>query len=193
MPTRKAPDVAKRKGMELYQSIFAVQQEAPIFEKTTKAHNYKYTQLTTIWKSVRPLLKKHKLLIMQLPEGANLKTIIMHVETNETHELNTLMPEGYELARMNLFQSYGSSLTYYKRYVLCSFLGIFTEDEDNDAQGKAEKKYSRKPAAPQKAKLNEQQFIRMLGAINAGDFTKEEALKQFDLSAKQIEDLNREA
>ena len=192
MPTTKRADVPKRIGKELYKSIFAVQQEAPIFEKTKAAHNYKYVQLTTIWKEVRPLLKKHKLLIMQLPEGANLKTIIMHIETNDYHELNTLMPEGYELSRMNLFQSYGSSLTYYKRYVLCSFLGIFTEDEDNDAQGKAEKKYTKK-VIPSKATLNEQQFIRMLGAINAGDFKKDEALKQFDLSEKQIEDLNRES
>ena len=190
--TKQAADVPKRTPSVLYKSIFAVQQEAPIFEKTKAAHNYKYTQLTTIWKAVRPLLKKHKLLIMQLPEGANLKTIIMHVESNETHETNTLMPEGYELSRMNLFQSYGSSLTYYKRYVLCSLLGIFTEDEDNDAQGKAVKKYSRKTAEDKKPELNEQQFIRMLGAINAGDYTKPEAIKNFTLTKKQLEDLNRE-
>ena len=175
-----------RKGQELYNAIFEVQQEAPVFEKTTSAHNYKYTQLSTIWKALKPILKKHKLLVMQLAEGDILRTIVMHKDTLDYHEIETSMPEGYQLGRMNLFQSYGSSLTYYKRYVICGFFGIVTEDEDNDAQGTVKKVYTKTDT---KKTLNEKQFIKLMTAIDSGAYNVEEAMKTFSFTPKQNNDL----
>jgi hypothetical protein len=96
---------------------------------------------------------------------------------------------------MNLFQTDGAKFTYYKRYCLLSMLSVFSEDEDIDAKGQVKQPEAQKPVQiPLKRKLNEHQFISILGAINAGQYTKEEVLATFDLSPEQkvtIESINQ--
>jgi hypothetical protein len=48
---------------------------------------------------------------------------------------------------MNDYQSFGSGITYYRRYALSSALGIVT-DKDTDASGEKEKPFFKAPALP---------------------------------------------
>jgi hypothetical protein len=169
---------------QLLNRINEFQLECPILQRDKKGHNYKYTPISTVIASVRPLLKKYKLGFTQLVNGDNLETWIFAEDIEAKLVINTNLPSGYSLDRMNLFQSYGAMLSYYKRYVLTSALGIFSADEDTDAVGKAVK--VEKPKQP----LNDKQFIQLVGAINSGTYTLVDAYAKFDLTASQKETLN---
>jgi hypothetical protein len=173
-----------RHPKKLLNRIGEFQLDCPILEKNKKGHNYKYTPLSSVITLVKPLLIKHKLHFCQIVTGETLQTLIYAEDIDEVLEINTLMPTGYSLDRMNIFQSYGSMLSYYKRYILTSALGIFSAKEDTDAVGKAVK------VEPTKQSLNDKQFISLVGAINSSKFTLPEAIAKFDLSASQLETLN---
>lgn len=118
----------------IYKSIADFQQEVPVILKDTQGYGYSYTDLPAIFKVINPLLKAHGLGFTQLIEGKTIKTIVFHVESGETIESNTDIPQGVQLAKMNDFQVLGSAITYIRRYALSSMLGLVT-DKDTDASG----------------------------------------------------------
>lgn len=117
----------------LIKSLAEFQNECPIIHKDTKGHNYTYADLPQIFSVINPLLKKHKLCFTQLLENDGIRTILFHVESGEQLESHTPIPI-VKLGAMNEYQSYGSGVTYYRRYALSSMLGIVT-DKDTDASG----------------------------------------------------------
>ena len=80
---------------------------------------------------IAPYLKKHGLGFTQLIEGNQLKTIIFHYESGESIESSADIPEE-TMKGMNKFQTLGSAITYLRRYMLSSALGLVT-DKDLDA------------------------------------------------------------
>ena len=92
------------------------------------------------------------------------------------------MPVGHELKGMNIYQTEGARNTYYKRYVLFNMLGVVSEDEDTDAKGKTQP-VKNQPA--QKPTLNNNQFIQLLGAVNAGEITVKQAFDSYELNEQQ--------
>jgi hypothetical protein len=117
----------------LIKSLSAFQNECPIIHKDTKGHNYTYADLPQIFSTINPLMKKHGLCFSQLLENDGLKTILFHVETGESLESFTPIPK-IKLGSMNDYQSFGSGVTYYRRYAISSMLGLVT-DKDIDAAG----------------------------------------------------------
>jgi hypothetical protein len=109
----------------LFKAIADFQQECPVIHKGTKGHNYTYADLPTIFEVINPLLKKHGLGFTQELDGGALVTTIFHVETAECRVSRAEIPV-QELRGMNIYQSYGSALTYFRRYTLSSALGIVT-------------------------------------------------------------------
>jgi hypothetical protein len=182
--------------IELFKALEQFQSECPIIPKGKKGFGYNYAELSKTIEIIRPILHKNNIGFTQLIYGTgNLKTIIFHTESGQSLENDLILPTGIEMKGMNLFQTDGAKFTYYKRYCLLSMLSVFSEDEDIDAKGQV-----KQPEAPAKAiiplkrKLNEHQFISILGAINAGQYTKEEVLATFDLSPEQkvtIESINQ--
>jgi hypothetical protein len=149
--------------IKLYKAIQSFQQEVPVILKDISGYNYKYADLPAIDEVVKPLLKKHNLGVLQpltsLDGKPALKTIIYHTETGETVEEITPLPEtslqkvvskkttngvtvevekyvvcGFE--QMSKPQADGSTITYYRRYALSSFLGLIT-DKDTDGTSKS--------------------------------------------------------
>lgn len=118
----------------IYKAIADFQQEVPVILKETQGFNYSYTDLPAIFKVINPLMKKHGLGFTQLIEGKTIKTIIFHVESGESIESNTDIPQGVVLNKMNEFQVLGSAITYLRRYALSAMLGLVT-DKDTDASG----------------------------------------------------------
>ena len=95
--------------INIYKAISDFQQECPVIHKGTTGHNYTYADLPTILETIKPLLKKHNLGITQL-----------------------LVEDGLRV--MNEFQSFGSAITYYRRYSISAILFLVT-DKDTDASG----------------------------------------------------------
>jgi hypothetical protein len=181
--------------IELFKALEQFQSECPIIPKGKKGFGYNYAELSKTIEIIRPILHKNNIGFTQLIYGTgNLKTIIFHTESGQSLENDLILPTGIEMKGMNLFQTDGAKFTYYKRYCLLSMLSVFSEDEDIDAKGQVKQPEAQKPAQPVKRKLNEHQFISILGAINAGQYTKEEVLATFDLSPEQkvtIESINQ--
>jgi hypothetical protein len=117
----------------LIKSLSNFQSECPVIHKDTKGHNYTYADLTQIHSIINPILRKHGLCIVQPLDNEGIKTILFHVESGESLESFTIIPK-IKLGIMNEYQSFGSGVTYYRRYALASMLGLIT-DKDLDACG----------------------------------------------------------
>ena len=117
----------------LIKSLSNFQNECPVIHKDTKGHNYTYADLPQIFSVINPLLKKNGLCVVQPLENDGIKTILYHVDTCEFLESYTSIPK-IKLGIMNEYQSFGSGVTYYRRYALSSMLGLIT-DKDIDACG----------------------------------------------------------
>ena len=118
----------------LFKALAEFQQEVPIIHKGTQGYGYSYADLTAIFSTINPILKKHGLGFTQLVGDNNIKTIIFHIESGETLETTTTIPQSVTLKGMNDFQVLGSAITYIRRYSLSSALGLIT-DKDLDACG----------------------------------------------------------
>jgi hypothetical protein len=138
----------KSKTESLYEAIAKFQAEAPTILKYTEAgqgsFKYQYADLPAIFDEIKPLLLKHGLGFVQAIDynaenDVNiLVTKVFHVDTKEHVTSKMRIKEGVELKGQNEYQTLGSAITYYRRYVLSSLLGIVT-DKDNDAQGEQPK------------------------------------------------------
>jgi hypothetical protein len=166
----------------LFKSLAAFQQEVPVIHKGTQGFGYSYADLPAIFEKINPLLAKHGLGFTQLlnsKEGSNyIVTVIFHVETGESIESQTIIPQ-VTLKGMNDYQSFGSGVTYFRRYALSSALGLVT-DKDTDASGEQVKHELKKPSIDQK------RLGKALEAIAGGKYTKEELLSNFSLTDAQL-------
>ena len=160
------------RNLGIYKSLAGFQQECEVIHKATKAHQYSYADLPTILEVINPLLAKHGLGFTQLLQGNSIQTVLFHVETGETIESLTEIPTD-EASRMNIFQSAGSGISYFRRYAISSMLGIVT-DVDTDAA---------------KQPLPNDRFEKALEGVKAGTIKKEQITKSFKLTAEQIQKL----
>ncbi len=119
---------------ELLSELIKVQQEIPTMPKNAKAYGYKYTDLDTITKTIKPILKNHNIGYLQSVGSENgvqtLTTRIFNTK-GEWLEDTTTLPV-ISGTKNNAAQTLGMSITYTRRYALSSMLGI-TSDEDVDA------------------------------------------------------------
>jgi len=177
----------------LFKALANFQQEVPVIHKGTQGYGYSYADLPTIFEVINPLLKKHGLGFTQLlntKEGiTTISTNLFHVESGENIESNVEIPK-VQLAKMNDYQSFGSGVTYYRRYSLSSCLGLVT-DKDLDGAGDQIKKKDSKPT------LSVTQFNNLVGSIMSGKETKtgelytpELAKKLYSLNEDQLKTLN---
>lgn len=165
----------------LFKSLAAFQQEVPVIHKGTQGFGYSYADLPAIFEKINPLLAKHGLGFTQLlnsKDGENyLVTVLFHVETGESIESTTLIPQ-VELKGMNAYQAFGSGCTYFRRYCLSSICGLVT-DKDTDASGEQVKDEPKKPS------IDDKRLGKALEAIAQGKYTKEDLYAQFSLTTAQ--------
>lgn len=134
-------------------------------EKTGSNPQYKkskYIPLPKLLTHLTPMLHRQGLLLLQVNHpsitegGANVETIIRHIESGEQVSSQCTAPpmlqDRYDGDKKKIFmltpQSFGSSITYCRRYCLETLLAIPTEDDDaNSASGYSDKKSPDKPKA----------------------------------------------
>lgn len=176
------PFIEQQSSTNIKQAIAGFQQECPVILQQTKGYGYTYADLPTILNIINPLLAKWRLGFSQPLDGNKVRTIVFHIDTGETIESSIDIPEGVMLKGMNDFQVLGSAISYLRRYSISSILGIVS-DKDTDASGEQISK-------PAKRSLNESEFIRLCGAINAGTIAVEHAKAKYALTQSQIETID---
>jgi hypothetical protein len=168
----------------LFKSLSEFQSEVPVIYKGETAGQgsfaYKYADLPAIMDVINPLLKKHGLGFTQLinhKDGVDYLVFILFHESGETLESQMRLLTDVELKGQNLFQSYGSMLTYFRRYQISAILRLVT-DKDTDAQGETIKKKT----------FPQDRFQNGLDKVTKGELTKEaftKALEGYELTDVQ--------
>ena len=167
----------------LFKALADFQQEVPVIHKGTQGYGYSYADLPKIFEVINPLLQKNGLGFTQLINGQQIVTVLFHCESGENIESKTDIPM-IQLKGMNDYQSFGSGITYYRRYCLSTILGIVT-DKDTDAAGEQVKAVN----TEKKPKIEGERFLKAIEAIRAGEFTAEELQAKFDLIEVQKKSL----
>jgi hypothetical protein len=167
----------------LFKALATFQQEVPVIHKATQGDGYSYSDLPKIFSVINPLLKKHGLGFTQLINDNGVNTILFHVESGESIQSTTPIPQNVQLKGMNDFQVLGSAITYIRRYALSSILGIVT-DKDTDAGGEQVK------SEPKKQTLDTKRFQDAVKALTEGKITRESLESKFALTEGQIDILN---
>lgn len=170
----------------LFKSLAEFQQEVPTIHKATQGYGYTYADLPKIFEVINPLLKKHGLGFTQLINGTELVTIVFHVETGETIESKTAIPQGVQLKGMNDFQVLGSAISYLRRYCISSILGIVS-DKDTDAGGEQVKTEPKNES--KKVAIDDKRLAKAIKAITEGEYTTDELLKTFELTPDQLKNI----
>ena len=123
-------------------ALVAAIAEVPTIPKNAQAYGYKYATLDDILTVVKPILAKHKLVLIQPLTGEGLETIIMH-ESGQCIREAVSLPSMGENKKMNAAQAVGATITYMRRYALSSILCISTDEDSDGAVGS---KATTKPA-----------------------------------------------
>jgi hypothetical protein len=167
----------------LFKALAAFQQEVPVIHKGTQGYGYSYADLPKIFEVINPLLQKHGLGFTQLISSKDnlnyIDTVLFHIESGDRIESSTLIPY-CQLKGMNDYQSFGSGITYFRRYCLSTILGIVT-DKDTDAAGEQIKKEVKKP------KIDNERFEKALSAVKNGNFELSDLILKFDLDESQLQ------
>lgn len=118
---------------KLFGALIKARTEIETVVKDKDGYGYKYATLDNVISMLKGVLPKYGLGFAQFPESMNGKdgvtTIVMH-ESGEYMSARYEM-EATEMKGTNLTQQKGASITYTRRYALCSVFGIPTE-EDTD-------------------------------------------------------------
>jgi len=114
----------------IYKKLLEIQKEIGTIKKDSINPFFKsdYFDINKLVEVLKPILNKHKLVIIQpveVIEGKNiLKTILLDTESGEQIESSALLPIDIEP------QKFGSACTYLRRYCLQSMLFLQAEDDD---------------------------------------------------------------
>ena len=133
-PTEK-PDSGIADGCYIAEALMKIGNSISTLEPDGTGAYGKFVSLAQLRVASQPLLDRHGLSIVQLPETGEggalaVRTIITHLESGEAIE--TVLQLSPEKPTM---QSYGATLSYIRRYALGTILGIApgTDGEDLDA------------------------------------------------------------
>ena len=113
--------------INIYQKLFHLQQEIGSISKDAKNPFYKskYFDINSLIGQLKPLLAKHKLLLMQ-PINDNKVYSVIHDLDGSSVTSSMELPVGLDAQKM------GSAVTYFRRYTLQSLLGLQAVDDDGN-------------------------------------------------------------
>jgi len=115
--------------MSIYSKLFDIQQKIGAISKDQKNPFYKskYFDINSLIAQVLPLLKEHKILLLQPIDNGTVMTRLVDVETGNFVE------GGIPLSDIPDPQKMGGAITYYRRYSLASLLALQAEDDDGNS------------------------------------------------------------
>ena len=118
-----------KKETSINEKLFNLQQEIGTISKDASNPFYKskYFDINSLIKQLQPLIKKHRLLLLQPIEEDMVVSKIICVDGTGG------VISGLKLPEINDPQKLGSCITYYRRYTLGSLLALQAEDDDANA------------------------------------------------------------
>lgn len=127
----------------LYTKFIKVLNEVPNFvtDETAQAgkKTYKYLNLATILKTIKPVFEKHGLAFSQrvtFDNTGEARQVIGIVETIIFDDKEQMVACSYPFFVTGDPQQVGSAITYARRYSLYAVLGIFPDKDDDGAYAK---------------------------------------------------------
>jgi len=130
---KKGTTAIKKRVVGLEEKLFLLQNEIGALSKDTKSgiwSNHSYFTINQLLRNLKPLLQKYKLLLMQPLESRDshqcLITKIKCIDTDKEISSDLFIEPQDNPQKM------GSALTYYRRYMLVSFLALEADDDDAD-------------------------------------------------------------
>lgn len=136
---------------ELAKALPALMAEMENAKNTKSGYGYNYAPLNEILETVRPILAKHRFSVVQMvghEEGlVTVRTMLIH-ESGDSLESTMALPPA-EVKGTNEVQQMGASITYARRYMLTSLLGIAGE-EDTDGVAPAKREAKKRESQPAK-------------------------------------------
>lgn len=144
----------------LYEALSKAQGELQAACKDAVNPHFKsrYATLAAVWDVCRPVLAKHGLAVIQLPQVVYGETCEVGVRTILAHASGACLEATLTLrSRDSSPQAVGSALTYARRYALAAMVGVVADDDDdaNEAQPQPTRwtppAAPRQPPAPQRA------------------------------------------
>ena len=150
------------KETSINEKLFNLQQEIGTISKDAKNPFYKskYFDVNSLINQLQPLLKKHRLLLLQPIEEDCVYSKLICIDGTGGVISALKLPE------INDPQKLGSAITYYRRYTLASLLGLQAVDDDaNIASNVATQKPYLKEGSPEYSKVYN--FMKQNGDINS--------------------------
>ena len=137
---------------EFAKDLINAQSEIGTLPKDKQGYGYKYTDFDTVIKTVKPILKKNKLGFCQLLQTtengkSGITTILFH-ESGESVQAWFELP-AVVVGKANNAQNVGASISYIKRYALCSILGCSSDEDTDGAIGQQTRPQNASQSAPQ--------------------------------------------
>jgi hypothetical protein len=139
--TKQEKSVNEKTNDSIYVALYKMQGSLTAVKKERQGYNFRYADLSDIWKVIRKPLSDNGLSLIQLvhsEEGRNyIITRLYHV-SGEMIESKTLIE-----FTATKFQEVGTALTYYRRYALSAMLGIVSDDDVDDNLENGKKIYEK--------------------------------------------------
>lgn len=177
------------KNIALALSKFQSEVENPKNTADNPYYKSKYAPLQDVLNTVRPLLSKHGLSIVQSPSGdgerISIHTMLIH-ESGEWIEFDPLVLKAEKITP----QGAGSAITYGRRYSLSAVLGISSEDDD-DANSLETPQQAQKQ---QRKQLTDKQIKRLYAIANSAGVSVEDVKRVLmrDYNKTQAADLTKQ-
>lgn len=151
----------------LYTKFMKVLNEVPNFvtDETAQAgkKTYKYLNLATILKTIKPVFEKHGLAFSQRVTFSNTgeaRQVIGTVETIIFDDKEQMVACSYPFFVTGDPQQVGSAITYARRYSLYAVLGIFPDKDDDGAYAKQRYDTADRP-------ISAEQYAELVKAMDA--------------------------
>ena len=157
----------------LNDKFMRVLNEVPNFvtDETAQAGNrtYKYLNLATILKTIKPVFEKHGLAFSQrvtFDNAGEARQVIGTVETIIFDDKDLMVACSYPFFVTGDPQQVGSAITYARRYSLYAVLGIFPDKDDDGAYAK--QRYETADRA-----ISAEQYAELVKAMDAHNIPSE--------------------
>lgn len=142
----------------------------------------KYADLSEVLNTVRPVLSKFGLSVIQSP---SFSSNIVSVETMLLHSSGQFISDSCScpVAKQDA-QGIGAAITYLRRYSLAAFVGISQEDDDGGKQPQQQPAPSQQQPQ-QKPKLDDEKFKSACVKASGNPDLKNKLINNYDLTEDQ--------
>ena len=147
------------------QKLLAIQLEVGAIKKDQTNPHFKntYFDINSLLEVLKPVLNKHKIVLMQPLSGGDMQTILIDTENGGRYESQVTLPTNPDPQKM------GAIISYFRRYSLTSLLALEAEDTDaNDTAPVAPVRPSTSkalPPMPAGMQMHEETLCQACGAI----------------------------